>query len=712
MDNDDAERGYTSLQRRYTSMSQKKVSFSSRKDTRRKKIVFGIVSMSIVLSICSIYYFAHIEDFPPVIFHLHNEEKLKEFEPIRITDEFVASQGDKWHVSHYLLLFSEDPLYRKDIEGITVLVPEHREEVVVAFWQYGWLVPKRYGKEELRDGLHVYLECGTHTAFPDHEITKDRVDNIPLGLQETTLVSMWGLGSSTKPEQSDYHTHNIEWEDITYSLATGINKVESFLDTEIVGNPRTLRLELLRRFSQHSSYYYLIDAGSKIINIRTLIQDQKNNYGFAPGRLIYISESTDPAEGNWITFQYVLKTSKAEAEQNPMDLGASETASLIYFLTGLSLHDTDFWVNLMPEEPERIIDSNLGATMIGKIMLEADFQMKKDFCFYENPCESSTGEVFWDSLDQKRKELVKKCMEMYPGEIQSVDNVLFATATRYWIEPDTITAYGDATGIFIENATLTIKSEFVLEYSAFEITDQSSSVSQDCRDYLAKALEEYGRYLLELEEELILPLVVKDVNTGEQYADLRQVYHSLVLAQWYKSQGSQSLFSGLVNTNHVNTIPQWEDWDYETIWKEYADSFNKGECFCEKEQKTATALVTWTYQGGGINLTDTPRIFELHGPLNDYLRDLAMSVQNTPIVTEGEEVTYGNTYCPSKERIEKLEIRSNDYYFINLSRIVPYDLKQNENTNREGEIAPIRKIPAFAILYILVMLARIKIIRN
>src|SRR3989338_1970696 len=47
-----------------------------------------------------------------------------------------------------------------------------------------------------------------------------------------------------------------------------------------------------------------------------------------------------------------------------------------YLLIGLSLPNDKFWVNLRPDAPEQIIDPELEKTDIGKILLEADLQLK------------------------------------------------------------------------------------------------------------------------------------------------------------------------------------------------------------------------------------------------------------------------------------------------------------------------------------------------
>jgi hypothetical protein len=51
---------------------------------------------------------------------------------------------------------------------------------------------------------------------------------------------------------------------------------------------------------------------------------------------------------------------------------------LDYFLIGIALPNDKFWVNLRPDAPDQLIDPELERTDVGKIMLEADLQLKKD----------------------------------------------------------------------------------------------------------------------------------------------------------------------------------------------------------------------------------------------------------------------------------------------------------------------------------------------
>ncbi len=81
-----------------------------------------------------------------------------------------------------------------------------------------------------------------------------------------------------------------------------------------------------------------------------------------------------------------------------------ETRKLMqYFLIGVTLPNDKFWVNLRPDSPSQIIDSSLEETDIGKIMLEADLQLKKDTANFTSP-QTPEGREYWDKLYKKAEE--------------------------------------------------------------------------------------------------------------------------------------------------------------------------------------------------------------------------------------------------------------------------------------------------------------------
>lgn len=333
-----------------------------------------------------------------------------------------------------------------------------------------------------------------------------------------------------------------------------------------------------------------------------LKNEEPGGVDFTSIRLNYISVRND-------SFDYIIKAEKAKDMNQIVTIEDETEISLISFSTGLTLPESEFWVNLNPWEPDRIIEKDLGTTDVGRIMLEADLRMKKDFSRYEDPCESETGVEFWKLLGEKREELVKEIMKRHPDEIKDVNEVQFAPVTRHWIVPDKVEAYETDNEIYIVNATLNIFSEPVYEQSTYNVVN-TLTLSKASKEDLSEAAKEYGRYVKELQERKILPLVVREVNSGKNYSDLRQVYISLALAQWYKNKyrHSPSLFSDLIDSKNLNGLEPKSEWSAVSVWKDYKKSFEEGDYHCWKnrtyQQGDYTITESKLYSGGGVDFMD------------------------------------------------------------------------------------------------------------
>ena len=347
-------------------------------------------------------------------------------------------------------------------------------------------------------------------------------------------------------------------------------------------------------------------------------------------------------------FEFMIKATKAEESSKVVDIESAIGTALDFFFIGLTLSNSRFWVNLNPWEPERIVDEDVVITDVGRIMLEADLQMKRDFCKHENPCQSEIGEKYWSSLDNKREQLVKECMNNYPGQIEDTDNVLFSAATRHWIIPDEIIACGNGNEIYIIDATLDIYSEPVYEHSTFDIVNQSKAlISEDCLGCLSEAVKEYGRYAMELEEELVLPLVVKEINSGQDYSDLRQVYVSLALAQWYKEYaGDQHVFSDFIDSSNLIGLESEATWNSKDIWLEYVKSYKEGEYRCEKTHtyRTEEHIVTETnvYISGGVDFGDIGSHISVVGTIDPKIEEAITSAMHIPFVNIDNDYYLGD----------------------------------------------------------------------
>jgi len=265
---------------------------------------------------------------------------------------------------------------------------------------------------------------------------------------------------------------------------------------------------------------------------------------------------------------------------DPEDKFKDETRILLnYFFVGISLPNDTFWVNLRPDSPEQIIDDTLAETDVGKILLEADLQLKKDTAKFTSP-ETPQGKDYWDKLYQKA------------GELFGSDNITIPTLTRPWIVPDEIIIRESTDNAYIYKATLKV----MLEQDYLK-----DSTVYNFKDERLKELNEYSSQLI---RELIIPKLIKDVNTAKRYAPLRQVYYSLIMAQWFKSRfyGKGGLYSWLIDKKNLNGITSKENWSQSTYFKAYQQSFKDGEYNIKTPVSTPLGQTIRSYFSGGIAL--------------------------------------------------------------------------------------------------------------
>ncbi|MFA6217749.1 MAG: hypothetical protein WDL87_08895 [Candidatus Omnitrophota bacterium] len=288
-----------------------------------------------------------------------------------------------------------------------------------------------------------------------------------------------------------------------------------------------------------------------------------------------------------------------------------------YFLIGLSLPNSTFWVNLRPDASDEIIDKDLENTDVGKIMLEADLQLKKDTALFTSP-ETSEGKLYWDKLYKKA------------AEIYGMENVNIPTLTRPWIVPNEIIVREAQDSAYIYKATLKV----MLEQDYLK-----DSTQYNFKDERAKALNEYSSELI---REIIIPKLTKEVNASKRYAALRQVYYSLVLSRWFKIRfaGQNSSYAARIDKRDLSNLISKGNWAKNTYFEAYKKSFAEGEYNIKEPVYTPTGQVIRSYFSGGIDVTKNISINGLQGasPLSARLPNtelMELGINGPEITTSG-----------------------------------------------------------------------------
>lgn len=282
------------------------------------------------------------------------------------------------------------------------------------------------------------------------------------------------------------------------------------------------------------------------------------------------------AEFNHLRF--LIEAKNLDNPDSIIGIKKSIQKSLEYFFIGLTIPNKKFWVNLNPDEPHRIIDSILGSTDLGRIMLMADLRLKENIGELTNPKTSKIGREFWNRLYEKARQLG------ITGEIPVIN--------RLWIVPDEAVVY--------EN-----ENQFSIVKSKLKVCLESAYLSQniDIIDRRQRKLQDYASRLM---EELILPYLNEKVNEDYSYIDLREVYNALILAKCYKDKFSYRNSFLLKNVNIDITEDTEINLPYspEDIYKNYLKSLKNGEYSFSETNNSYSTIVIRHYFSGGVDFTN------------------------------------------------------------------------------------------------------------
>ncbi|HBG63734.1 MAG: hypothetical protein A2Y00_09565 [Omnitrophica WOR_2 bacterium GWF2_43_52] len=327
---------------------------------------------------------------------------------------------------------------------------------------------------------------------------------------------------------------------------------------------------------------------------------------FRPLHLRYFSYDSLADNFNLLLDKGDLKDIKDEELQDK----AKEL--LNYFLIGISLPNDKFWVNLRPDAESQIIDPELERTDIGKILLEADLQLKKDTANFTSP-QTPEGKSYWDKLYKRA------------GELFGTENITIPTITRPWIVPgEVIIRESEDSGsaslsasayVYKANLKVMLEEDYLRETKDER---RGTIINYSFKDLRLKELNQYSTQLI---RELILPKLTKEVNTAKRYASLRQVYFSLILSRWFKDRfgepvnGSTSEpvnpltgkpanpYSKLIDSHNLTNLTSKEQWNTTTYFNEYKKSFEQGEYNLKETVPGLYGQSVRSYMSGGTDMT-------------------------------------------------------------------------------------------------------------
>ncbi len=257
-----------------------------------------------------------------------------------------------------------------------------------------------------------------------------------------------------------------------------------------------------------------------------------------------------------------------------------DTALLIkYFLTSLTIPEEDLWVNLSPYESGRIIPNELSLTDVGNNLLNQDKLLKQLASSLTYP-ESKLGKKFWDLV-------YKKAYQKFGTTDLPVN-----TYNKVWIVPDQAIVYdmGNIAMIGHTHLKVMLEADYLAMKKHLTAGDRKSSAGQEISASITK--------------EIILPELEKEINEGKNFAPVRQIFHSIILADWFKRALRRNILSEVyVNKKKISGVDGIDKDAKEKIYKQYLRIYKVGayNYIREDVDPISQQVVPRKYFSGGCN---------------------------------------------------------------------------------------------------------------
>ena len=286
---------------------------------------------------------------------------------------------------------------------------------------------------------------------------------------------------------------------------------------------------------------------------------------------------------NPFRFDFILSKGDSNASNEQLK---NESVRLIkYFLASVTVPENDLWVNLSPYEKDRIVPNAFGLTEMGRDLLAEDYLLKQITASIIYP-EDEIGKKFW-------KKVYAKAYERYGTTDVPVD-----TFNKVWIMPDKAVVYENAESgtayVVKSHLKVMLESDYLaLEKNADRVGSKSSEAKNNETQDMAK----------EIVREIVIPELERDVNEGKNFAKLRQVYQSLILATWFKKKITGSVLSKVyVDKKKVAGVNVDNPEIAKEIWTQYVRAFKKGAYNYIKEEvdPNTQEVIPRKYFSGGV----------------------------------------------------------------------------------------------------------------
>lgn len=354
-----------------------------------------------------------------------------------------------------------------------------------------------------------------------------------------------------------------------------------------------------------------------------------------PGTMVNLSPAFVPVllkgmtvhPDNPLKFDFIIDSGNTKFTQDEVKVESERLVK--YFLASMTVPQDDLWVNLSPNEKDRIIPEELGKTELGRDLLAQDYILKQLTATLMYP-EEELGKKFWDKI-------YKLAKDQY-----GITEIPTDTFNKVWIMPESASVYEHENTVYITESHLKVMldSDYVATMNnvndrrdnsgVVQLEDRSRPVpttenqnsdltKEVIREIILPATDSSteilrnesvpGSMYKQVIKDIILPEIEKEVNEGKNFAPLRQIYHSLILAKWYKQTVKNSLMSQVyIDQNKTAGIEIADTAMKENIYSRYMDAYKKGVFNYIKEDYDALSetVIPRQYFSGGFKDESIP----------------------------------------------------------------------------------------------------------
>ncbi|MEW5895840.1 MAG: hypothetical protein AB1650_08840 [Candidatus Omnitrophota bacterium] len=287
---------------------------------------------------------------------------------------------------------------------------------------------------------------------------------------------------------------------------------------------------------------------------------------------------------NPLEFNFLITTGDDDLEGETF---RKESQKLInYFFATLTVPDDEMWVNLSPYEKDRIIADGLSQTEMGRDMLVQDYILKQFTASLMYP-EETLGDQFW-------KRVYAKTQARF-----GTTGIPTNTFNKVWIVPEKAVVYVNGTNAFVSESHLKV----MLEEDYLALENNQGSTKHGLGKMAKDNVESISQEAKEAIREIIIPEIEKEVNEGKNFANLRQIYYSMILATWYKTHLRESVLGQVyMDKNKIQGIDLEDKKVKEKIYDQYVEAFKKGVYNYIKEDYDGVTqeIIPKKYFSGGI----------------------------------------------------------------------------------------------------------------